>query len=351
VLRLRNFFASVSLIAAVAAIYAATPYFRDFFSSDTHFLGVTIARSDVLFLAGAVYMLLLLLFYLLEPAPRISKSILCLRGLKRLAANPTLLWRGGLPREERVGLLSILLKGFFAPLMAVSLLYYSGQLLAHGGGILSQWGQPDLDWLALFNAHGFWFVFMLIFTLDVFFYALGYLTEAPALKNEIRSVDPTLLGWAVVLACYPPLNLFAGMVFGGGYYEDFPQFELPAMHVMVNSLLLALLAVYAWSAVALNFKASNLTHRGIISHGPYRYFRHPAYTSKVLAWWIGMIPPLYVAAQSSLWTALLMTGSMVGWSVIYYFRAVTEEDHLRSVDDEYDAYCQKVKYRFIPGVI
>jgi protein-S-isoprenylcysteine O-methyltransferase Ste14 len=120
---------------------------------------------------------------------------------------------------------------------------------------------------------------------------------------------------------------------------------------MANGVLLALLAVYAWSAVSLNFKASNLTHRGIISHGPYRYFRHPAYTCKVLAWWIGMVPPLYVAAQSSLWQALLMTGSMFGWSVIYYMRALTEEDHLRSVDGEYDAYCEKVKYRFIPGVI
>lgn len=42
--------------------------------------------------------------------------------------------------------------------------------------------------------------------------------------------------------------------------------------------------------------------------------------------------------------------SVFGWSVIYYLRAVTEEDHLRKVDGEYDAYCEKVRYRFIPRI-
>jgi protein-S-isoprenylcysteine O-methyltransferase Ste14 len=31
-------------------------------------------------------------------------------------------------------------------------------------------------------------------------------------------------------------------------------------------------------------------------------------------------------------------------------RALTEEDHLRSVDGEYATYAAKVRFRFIPGV-
>ena len=42
--------------------------------------------------------------------------------------------------------------------------------------------------------------------------------------------------------------------------------------------------------------------------------------------------------------------SVFGWSVIYYLRAVTEEDRLRGVDGEYAQYCAKVRRRFIPGV-
>ena len=40
----------------------------------------------------------------------------------------------------------------------------------------------------------------------------------------------------------------------------------------------------------------------------------------------------------------------MGWSTLYVLRALTEEDHLRSVDSEYAAYAEKVRYRFIPGV-
>ena len=347
--RLKNLAASLLLIASLGAFYAAVPYFQRTFSAQATFLGAQYTWWNVLVGATLAYVILLLLFYLFEPSPRTSKSILCLRALKRLTFAPREVWRDGLPAEERLGLLSVLLKGFFAPLMVVSLYDFTALTLAHGSALLAGWG--DVPWLALFNAHGFWFLFKLILILDVFFFTLGYLIELPALKNEIRSVDPTLLGWAVALACYPPFNGMTAMIFGGRYFDEFPQFDHAAIHLAANALLLGLMAIYAWAAVALNFKASNLTHRGVIAHGPYRYIRHPAYVCKNLAWWIGLIPALIVAGQTSLWAALTIMGSMFGWSVIYYMRALTEEDHLRSVDGEYDAYCQKVKYRFIPGVI
>jgi protein-S-isoprenylcysteine O-methyltransferase Ste14 len=248
-------------------------------------------------------------------------------------------------------LLSVLLKAFFVPLMVVWLFDHTALMIGHGYELMMRWRDPDIAWLDLFNAHGFWFAFKVILFLDVFFFTLGYLVELPSLKNEIRSVDPTLLGWGVALACYPPFNGMTAMVFGGGYSADFPQFDHPAVHLTANALLLVLMAIYTSASVALNFKASNLTHRGIIAHGPYRYIRHPAYVCKNLAWWIGLLPALFIALDTSLTATLVTFGSMFGWSVIYYMRAITEEDHLRSVDSEYDAYCQKVKYRFIPGII
>ncbi len=148
----------------------------------------------MLLLAAAVYVSLLTFYYLFEPAPRTSKSVLCLRALKRLATAPLATLRAGLPPEERLGLLSILLKGYFAPLMIVWLFDHSAQLLAHARDLWAAWGEVDA--LALFNAHGFWLLFKLILFFDVFFFTLGYLIELPMLKNEIRSVDPTLLGWA-----------------------------------------------------------------------------------------------------------------------------------------------------------
>jgi protein-S-isoprenylcysteine O-methyltransferase Ste14 len=40
---------------------------------------------------------------------------------------------------------------------------------------------------------------------------------------------------------------------------------------------------------------------------------------------------------------------MVFWSLVYYFRAETEEAHL-SKDPVYVEYCKRVPYKFIPGL-
>src|SRR5690606_3505438 len=111
------------------------------------------------------------------------------------------------------------------------------------------------------------------------------------------------------------------------------------------------MGVYASASIALNLKASNLTHRGIIDHGPYRYIRHPAYACKNAAWWLGSLPVIAAAWSQSIWAALVALTATAAWTGLYALRALTEEDHLRKVDGEYDAYCQKVRYRFIPGLL
>jgi protein-S-isoprenylcysteine O-methyltransferase Ste14 len=176
------------------------------------------------------------------------------------------------------------------------------------------------------------------------------LVESRRLGNEIRSVDPTVVGWAAALMCYPPFNVVTGAVLGS-QNETFPQFDSPTLHLALNLLLLALMAIYASASAALGLKASNLTHRGIVARGPYAVVRHPAYTCKNIAWWIGSVP-LVTAAFGQSWVAgLLSAASVVGWTLIYVLRAMTEEDHLRSVDGAYAEYAARVRYRFIPGLI
>ena len=206
------------------------------------------------------------------------------------------------------------------------------------------------DFISIFNSHLFWFLFKVILFLDVFFFTIGYLVELRLLNNEIRSVDPTLLGWAVALACYPPFNYLTGAILSTPMV-DFPQFDSDFTHVVMNGILLFLMAVFTSASVALNFKASNLTHRGIVTGGPYRFVRHPAYACKNIAWWIGSVPLFLTSFHESHWQAFLVLMSVMGWTLIYTFRAITEEEHLNSVDGEYREYCTKVPYRFLPGVI
>ena len=348
--RLHNTAASFFIILVFAALYINIPYFQRYFAHQVYWRGSELSYLEILQTFTLIYAAVLLLFYGLERSPRPSKSIWCLQALWRAIQSPRRFWQAGWTKHERLGVLSILLKGFFAPLMVVWLFDHSLTLLNNGSVILDMWKDPQSSWRTLLSAENYWFLFRLILFVDVFFFTIGYLVELPILKNEIRSVDPTILGWVVALACYPPFNGLTGSVFGW-HSSDFPQFtNNPTVHLLANSLVLLLMAGYSWASIALNFKASNLTHRGIVSSGPYQFVRHPAYACKNLAWWIGLGPALILAAHTSLTAVLLTAGSMLGWSAIYYMRAVTEEDHLRSVDHAYDLYCKKVKYRFIPFI-
>ena len=207
----------------------------------------------------------------------------------------------------------------------------------------------SISWLfSMYTVSGFYFS---SFSSSMCFsYTIGYLVELPVLNNQIRSVDTTMFGWAVALVCYPPFNTLTGKIMGS-MPVDFPHFQNPVVHVSANFLLLSLMAVYTSASVALNFKASNLTHRGIIASGPYRIVRHPAYACKNLAWWIAAIPAIAAAYEASFFQFASAIASVIGWSIIYAMRALTEEYHLRKVNDEYDLYCKKVRYRFIPGLL
>lgn len=117
-----------------------------------------------------------------------------------------------------------------------------------------------------------------------------------------------LVGWIATLACYMPFNGITVKILGGNV-TDFPQFTNPIVHLAINVLILALMVVYPSASVVLKWKASNLTHRGIVSSGPYRYVRHPAYVTKNFAWWLATLPALSAAWTQSWWDVFLVIGS------------------------------------------
>ena len=348
--RLKNFSASFLLLAATYLLSSIVPYYQVYASKEHQLFSYQFITWDALQLLYVLYSIMLLVYYLSEKNPQTSKSIYCLRGVQKLVRAPLRSHREGLPAEERLGMLTILLKAFFAPLMVAWLIGHTTHMIDNGAYLVNQLELLHTGFLTVFNDRGYWFLLEVILFLDVLFFTIGYLVEMPALKNQIRSVDPTLLGWAVALACYPPFNNVTNTILSWTP-DNFPQFETPVIHLAANFLLLGLMAVYTSASVALNFKASNLTHRGIIASGPYRFVRHPAYACKNLAWWIAAIPAVHVALETSIWSALLVLASVGGWTLIYVLRALTEEDHLRKVDGEYDSYCKKVRYRFLPGIL
>src|SRR5207248_7040549 len=63
----------------------------------------------------------------------------------------------------------------------------------------------------------------LFFLAECSLYIFGYAVESALLKNEVKSVEPTFLGWAVALFCYPPFNSFIN-TYVSWYTSDDPVF-------------------------------------------------------------------------------------------------------------------------------
>jgi protein-S-isoprenylcysteine O-methyltransferase Ste14 len=258
--------------------------------------------------------------------------------------------RAGLSPAAKQAGLALLLKFFFAPLMINWCLAHVSDMSNSMLHVATGWSEGQRGRI-LFDSALFWACFQAILFVDTLLFTVGYIVEIPALRNCIRSVDPTFFGWFVCLACYPPFNGVTGSVFVW-QSNDFPQFQNDGIHFVANIALLALMVIYSWASVALGFKASNLTNRGIVARGPYSVVRHPAYAAKNLAWWIGGLPTLYALGSlgnvPGLLYALL---SLAAWSTLYVLRALTEERHLRFANDGYAEYAAGVRWRFIPGVV
>lgn len=238
--------------------------------------------------------------------------------------------RRGLARQPAAGddlvIRSWLVRAFFLPLMmGWAYLWVVGAM----AGL-----QLAASWMSFFTV-----AMALLYAVDTSFGVTGYLLASERLGSHVRSVDATWSGWMSALCCYPPLSV---LVFGQWLvYRDGVQWEdwIPVDSVMSwlwGGAILVLTGIYVWATVVFGPRFSNLTHRGIVTAGPYRWLRHPAYLSKNLSWWLISVP--FVSTISTT-VAVLHCLALLGVNGIYWARAVTEERHLRR-DPEYVAYAQ-----------
>jgi len=177
-----------------------------------------------------------------------------------------------------------------------------------------------------------------MFLVDVAFATVGYLLTMRPFDSHIRSANPFAAAWMAALICYPP---FIMMDDGGplDYRVGTQDWSVwfaghEAILWPLAIALVALTALYAWATVAFGLRFSNLTNRGILTHGPYAISRHPAYLAKNLFWWLSSVP---ILTTGSIVDAARATILMAVVSGAYYWRARTEERPLK-LDPDYLAY-------------
>ena len=355
---LRHYAVSAAIYGAALGFIAFCPLYRDL-------LQVSYGPVRPLQVYGWLYGLYLAaalpILLICRPASLwTSKNLAVAAYLARVARR--LFGRGDAPRGsslqpsylEKHALAFLLIKLYYGPLMLNSAFLCANDLTpaleqtrAHPAGL------EFLDGCYMIFVSG-------IFLLDSVLFFVGYHTEAGLLRNRLRFAETNLVRILVCVACYPPFNAVSAGFFGPSNYESRIVFRGDLAHPMtwiLRGLAVLALLLLTSASCSLFTKASNLTNRGIVDWGPFRFVRHPGYVGKNL-FWVFTVIPLFVpntTAPDFTWGAYLflcasVVWAVLGWGTIYYLRALTEEQFLRQ-DPDYVAYCHKVRYRFIPGLL
>lgn len=220
-----------------------------------------------------------------------------------------------------------MIKGFFFPLMFASLILVLQTIQIQMANI------DFTDDLVVFSS-----AWMLIFLVDLIFVSGGYVLTLRLLNAHIRSADTSLLAWCFALICYRPFWDFIHSRYLDYNLDGLDWHSwlagMPFVHSLWATAIIVLLMIYLWSTVCFGYHFSNLTRRGIVTNGPYRFSKHPAYIAKNISWWMITVP--FVSTQG--WV-VITTSCLALFCVnaIYFMRALSEEYHLLK-DPTYAAY-------------
>lgn len=229
-------------------------------------------------------------------------------------------------RDEALDLLrGWVIKGFFIPLMYI----YTVKNIIDLRELIERDQAWFLYWYDILWSAGF--------LIDVTFTTMGYILSLRIVDTHIRSSEPTMLGWFVAMICYQPFFSMLGgqyLAYDNGFYWGEAFEPWPWLKYAWGAGLLTTTVVFSGSTVAFGCRFSNLTHRGIITNGFYRYTKHPAYWSKLISFWMLFVPFWYRGSGYQVIRDCTMLAALAG---VYFLRARTEEHHL-SRDPDYVRY-------------
>ena len=136
------------------------------------------------------------------------------------------------------------------------------------------------------------------------------------------------------------------LFFMNGQFLDFIP-HLPNLTIYLGiliSLIGFILRIYAVNYLGKNFTLAVQTtdNQQLIDHGPYAIVRNPAYTGSILS-----ILGLSITSLNPITIIICFLLLLAGYSI----RLRIEEDALHNhFGKNYEAYCQKVRYRIFPYI-
>jgi protein-S-isoprenylcysteine O-methyltransferase Ste14 len=143
-------------------------------------------------------------------------------------------------------------------------------------------------------------------------------------------------------------SIVATIALVGAVVALYLRHELLAANPVAIALQVAAVLLMAWARITFGRRsfhaAANPTAGGLVTWGPYRYWRHPIYSAALLFLWSGVLSHGFDPVAIAL--------AVVG-TVMTIVRVLSEENLLRAEftgSDGYEAYARRTK-RFVPFVL
>lgn len=228
----------------------------------------------------------------------------------------------------KMNALGLLVKAYFLPIMFGDMANAIAPLRA------ANWNLLDLSFLKFYQL-----IFDSTITFELVFVAAGYAFTSRFFNSQLRAVETTFFGWFIALVSYGPfISLFyvRYMNYQNGISWSHWLDGNPMLLTLWGSTILILMAIHMWCDACFGVHFSNLTHRGIITNGAYRFCKHPAYITKSIRWWMVSVPFVPVHGWESALRASLL---LVMVCIVYILRSRAEEK-LLSQDPVYIAYAR-----------
>lgn len=175
--------------------------------------------------------------------------------------------------------------------------------------------------------------------------SLYFLKYDPALVERRLAVGPTAeteksqkIIMSAASVCVVLLFALPGLdhLFGWSHVPAWLVIAADIAVMLSYGLVCYVLSVNSYAAATITTGAD----QPVISTGPYAYVRHPMYSGALLMF--GLTP----LALGSYWSLLIV----IPLAAVFAWRLLDEERVLKRDLPGYAAYCDKVRYRLVPGV-
>jgi protein-S-isoprenylcysteine O-methyltransferase Ste14 len=201
------------------------------------------------------------------------------------------------------------------------------------------WSAGRIDWWAAWAGIAVWIAFYVAMDILLLRFNPELMAERLNPPKRAKSWDRAIMSIfrLTTLVRY----ILAGLDQRYGWTDGFPvAAQLAGLIVCVLSY-----ALLAWAMTSNTFfsqimRIQSEREHTVVTRGPYRYVRHPAY--------IGMI--LFEPAMSTLlasWPAIIAGGLC---SVLLILRTALEDRTLQAELPGYVDYAHRVRYRLVPGI-